>query len=198
MTQRRSARPLSLCVFAGTRNGVGPLAAEAADELGTLVGRRGHALVYGGGGSGLMGAVSWAAHRAGANVIGVMPHFLYEAERAIAAPPQELSLTTTMALRKIEMLERSDAFIALPGGLGTLDEVFEVLSLGYLSLHTKPMVLLDVEGSWQGLQAVLDDVCRRGFATPGQCGLSVAFSAAEALRVVETAAAPALTGGTSC
>jgi uncharacterized protein (TIGR00730 family) len=128
----------------------------------------------------------------------VMPHFLYEAERGIAAPPQELMLTTSMALRKTEMLDRSDAFIALPGGLGTLDEVLEVLSMGYLSLHRKLMVLLDVDGSWQGLRAVIDDICRRGFTTPGQCGLFVAQSATEALRAVETAAAPALTGGTSC
>src|SRR5690606_31291909 len=97
-------RPLSVCVFAGARHGRDEAVVTAAGELGALLGRRGHRLVYGGGGSGLMGVVSWAAHRAGAPVTGVMPKFLYEIERAVAAPPQTLVLTTTMAERKTEML----------------------------------------------------------------------------------------------
>jgi uncharacterized protein (TIGR00730 family) len=186
----RPSRSLSVCVFAGASTGSGRRAVAAAEELGVLLGERGHRLIYGGGGSGLMGALAWSAHRSGADVVGVIPKFLYEAESGIAAPPQTLRLTATMAERKTEMLESADAFVALPGGLGTLDEVFEVLTLTYLGQHAKPLVLLDVEGAWHGLRKLVGEVCRRGFADPARSGLHTTAAPAEALGAIEAAARP--------
>lgn len=157
------AASLSICVFCGARSGAEEDVA-AARELGTLIGRAGHRLIYGGGGSGLMGEVAWAAHDSGADVMGIIPAFLYERERGIAAPPQERFLTPTMAARKERMLACADAFLALPGGYGTLDEIFEVLSLNYLGLYAKPMVLLDVGQRWRSLLQLNADIVHNGFA----------------------------------
>jgi uncharacterized protein (TIGR00730 family) len=125
-----------------------------------------------------------------------MPQFLYELEHADAAPPQSLEITATTAERKCAMLDRADAFIALPGGLGTLDEVFEVLSLAYLGRHAKPIVLLDAADAWHGLDLMLNDLCRRGFASAERCRLTTASSASEALDAVESLA-PATAGRVS-
>ncbi|MBO4204423.1 TIGR00730 family Rossman fold protein [Micromonospora echinofusca] len=181
-------RPLSVCVFAGARTGSSRHASAAAEELGSLLGSRGHRLIYGGGGSGLMGTLAWSAHHAGAEVVAVMPTFLYEIERGIAAPPQTLRLTTTMTERKARMIEAADAFVALPGGFGTLDEVFEVLCLTYLEQHTKPLVLLDVEDAWRGLHTLVDEICRHGYADRDRCGLHMVARPAEAIATIEAEA----------
>jgi uncharacterized protein (TIGR00730 family) len=186
-----------VCVFASARGGAGDPAGTAAAELGRLLGSGGYRLVYGGGGAGLMGVVAWSAFRAGAPVVGVMPRFLYEREQAGAAPPQTLRLTATLAERKAEMLRRSDAFVALPGGYGTLDEVFEVLCLAKLARHTKPLVLLDVEGAWAGLTAMLDEIHRRGFADYGLAPVLTTERASDALAALD-AVASAVTGGAPC
>jgi cytokinin riboside 5'-monophosphate phosphoribohydrolase len=191
----RPARSLSVCVFAGARSGTDDRAAAAAEDLGGLLGKRGHQLVYGGGGSGLMGTVAWSAHHAGAEVVGIIPRFLYELERGIAAPPQTLQLTDTLAERKTEMLRQADAFVALPGGFGTMDEVLEVLSLACLAQHLKPLVLLDVGDAWRTLRAVLQDVCSRGYADLGRSGLQIVREAADAVAAVEGAKVP---GGALC
>lgn len=138
---------LSVCVFCGARPG-STAAVALARETGRLIGAAGHRLVWGGGGSGLMGEVAWSAYRSGASLLGIVPRFISERECAIAAPPYEAVLTHTMAERKTLMIDESDAFIALPGGYGTMDEVFEVVSLSYLGVCDKQLVLLGDDSFW--------------------------------------------------
>ncbi|MBF5033675.1 TIGR00730 family Rossman fold protein [Micromonospora sp. ANENR4] len=164
MTHMQHSPTLSVCVFCGARPGVSPAMTRAAEEVGRLIGERGHRLVYGGGGSGLMGSVAWSAFHAGAPIVGVIPAFLAERERSIAAPPQSVELTHTMNDRKQSMLGHADVFLALAGGYGTLDEVLDVLSLRYLGMLRKPVVLLDVEGCWDQLENMVADVHLRGYA----------------------------------
>ncbi len=173
-------------MFCGARPGQYPETAAAAREVGALIGARGHHLVYGGGGSGLMGEVAWAASRAGAGITGYTPRFLYERELAIAAPPQELQLTDDMFERKRLMIDQADVFLALPGGYGTLDEVLDVLSLNCLDVSRKPLVLVDTEGFWSPLLQAVESLQKLGFADDGQGVLfHTARSAQEALETVE-------------
>ncbi|MGF1426677.1 TIGR00730 family Rossman fold protein [Kitasatospora sp. LaBMicrA B282] len=192
---RPSARPastgraLTVCVFAGARSGGSPAAVEAATEAGTELGLRGHHLLYGAGGAGIMGAVARAAAAAGAPITGVVPKFLYERERAQQAPAQRHVITDDMFDRKRYMLDASDAFLALPGGFGTVDEVLDVISLQTLGLLSKPCVLLDTEGIWSQLVGLLEELPRRGYADRVVGGpLWIASSPKEALDTLETAA----------
>jgi len=185
----RQAPRLSVGVFCGARHGAADHVVRTATEFGAALGARRHRLVYGGGGSGLMGVVAWAAHRQGSEVVGVIPHFLYERERGIEAPPQHLCLTDTMGERKQEMISRSDGFVALAGGLGTIDEIFEVLSLGCLGLHDKPLVLLDPAGLWDNLVALTREVAGAGFADlVDERALVLVRSVPAALHVLESRA----------
>ncbi|NDH63581.1 MAG: TIGR00730 family Rossman fold protein [Alphaproteobacteria bacterium] len=158
-----STNPASLCVFCGARFGVDPAARDTAVQLGALLASEGITLVYGGGGVGLMGLVANAALAGGATVIGVIPQFLLKHE---AGHPDltETVVVQTMHERKLQMFERSDAFVVLPGGLGTLEEFFEVLSWRTLGLHSKPIVIIDQGGYWQPLAALLRGVVEGGFA----------------------------------
>ncbi|NWF25738.1 TIGR00730 family Rossman fold protein [Streptomyces sp. PKU-EA00015] len=158
---------MRICVFCGSRAGSSAAQARAARQVGRTVAERGHTLVYGGAGSGLMGEVAWAASHAGARIEGVMPRFLFGREAPGEAPPQDFTVTDTMHDRKREMLERSDAFVALAGGYGTLDEVLEVMSLTHLGRMNKPLVLVDVDGAWRQFARLVRDVRDRGF-TDGQ------------------------------
>ncbi|MGZ5923208.1 MAG: LOG family protein [Rhizomicrobium sp.] len=153
----------SICVFCGSSHGARPAFAEAARRLGTLVGERGFSLVFGGGNVGLMGEVARAAHAAGAPVLGVLPSFLRHLEQPMKSA-EELVIVPDMQQRKAIMLERSDAFIALPGGLGTFDEIFEVLSTAQLQVHKKPMVLIDSEGYFSTFEPLIARIVREGFA----------------------------------
>ncbi|SEG89182.1 hypothetical protein SAMN05444920_106403 [Nonomuraea solani] len=185
-------RPLTICVFCGARPGLRAGDAETARRLGRLIGSRGHRLLYGGGGSGLMGEVAWSAQHHGAPITGVIPTFLFERERGIAAPPQDTVLTTTMGERKTALLTRADAFVALPGGFGTLDEVLEVISLNQLKVLAKPIVLVDADGFWERFVALVRDLAHWGFINPGfgpHC--SVTDSAEDALRCLEAYATEA-------
>ncbi|WP_051942371.1 LOG family protein [Streptacidiphilus rugosus] len=178
-------RALNICVFCGARPGAAPEAAELARQVGSLIGQRGHALVYGAGGSGLMGEVAWAASRNGAALAGYTPRFLYERELAIAAPDQVLHLTDDMFERKRRMVAHADAFLALPGGYGTLDEVFEVLTLNCLDVTPKPLILVDEE-FWAPVVAVIDSLQRSGFAGQGKGALfETAPNAIEAVMLAE-------------
>ena len=153
----------SLCVFCGARFGVDPTARDVATRLGGLVAREKIKLIYGGGGVGLMGVVANAALAAGGTVIGIIPQFLLKREAGHPAL-SETVVVETMHERKLQMFERSDAIVVLPGGLGTLEEFFEVLSWRTLGLHTKPIVIVDHNGYWSPLAGLLRSVVDGGFA----------------------------------
>lgn len=158
---------LSLCVYCGSRLGTHAAYEMAAREIGTLIGQRGWQLVYGGGNAGLMGAVANAALAAGACVIGVIPHSLME--RELGHPGlTELHVVDTMHERKQMMAERSDAFVALPGGIGTFEELFEVWTWRQLGYHDKPIGLLNVDGYYDGLLSFMDQAVAGGFVQTSQ------------------------------
>jgi uncharacterized protein (TIGR00730 family) len=152
----------SICVFCGASSGHDRRYAAAATATGETIARRGIRLVYGGGRLGLMGALADAALAAGGEVVGVIPRGLVD--RELAHPGlAELVIVETLHERKAEMARRSDAFIALPGGLGTLEELAEVLSWAQLDLHAKPIGLLDVGGYFDALGTFLDHAVAEGF-----------------------------------
>lgn len=155
-----------LCVFCGANTGTGPRYLEAARELGTTLARAGVGVVYGGAGIGLMGALADAARTAGGEVIGVIPQNLMAREVA-HRHLEDLRVVGSMHERKALMAELADGFIALPGGVGTLEELFEVWTWSHLGLHRKPCALLDVDGFYRGLSGFLDHVDREGFLREG-------------------------------
>jgi uncharacterized protein (TIGR00730 family) len=155
----------AVCVFCGSSSGEGGRWAEVARSLGTLLAARGIDLVYGGGRVGLMGEVADAALAGGGRVVGVIPSGLFTREVAHRGVT-ELHEVESMHTRKALMYDRSDAFVALPGGFGTLDELAEVVTWTQLGLHGKPTVLLDVDGFWDPLVALLDGMAASGFLKP--------------------------------
>ena len=155
----------SVAVFCGSRNGHHPLHRAAATALGTGLGHAGLELIYGGGRVGLMGAVADAALAAGGHVVGVIPEFLQQWEVAHQGL-NELIVTETMHTRKRLMFERADAFITFPGGLGTFDETFEILTWRQLRLHDKPILICDIAGSAAALLGLLEASIADGFAPP--------------------------------
>jgi uncharacterized protein (TIGR00730 family) len=161
---------LSLCVYCGSRDGSEPVYAQAAQEVGTLVGRLGWQLVYGGGRAGLMGIVADAALAAGAKVVGVIPAALMEREVGHRGL-HELHVVETMHERKQMMAERSDAFLALPGGIGTLEELFEVWTWRQLGYHDKPIGLLNAGGYYDTLLDFIARTQQQGFVSALQCDL---------------------------
>ena len=161
MTNAVAATPRSLCVYCGSRTGLHPGYARAAREVGTLIGRLGWRLVYGGGRAGLMGVVADAALAAGASVIGVIPSSLMERELGHGGLT-ELHVVETMHERKRLMAERSDAFLALPGGIGTFEELFEVWTWRQLGYHDKPLGLLNVDGYYDALLAFIATTMEQG------------------------------------
>ena len=154
----------SVCVFCGSNSGAGDAYAEAARGLARAIARRRLKLVYGGGNVGLMGVLADAALGAGAHVIGVIPRRLVEKEVAHARLTEQ-RIVGTMHERKALMAELSDAFVALPGGLGTLDETFEMLTWTQLGYHRKPSALLDVNGYFTRLADFLDHAVAERFIT---------------------------------
>lgn len=155
----------SIGVFCGSNTGTGTAYAEAARALARAIAARGIRLVYGGGSIGLMGELGAAALAAGGHVIGVTPRRLVESE-VVHRGLTELRVVETMLERKALMAELSDAFIALPGGLGTLDELFEMLTWSQLGIHRKPCALLDVDEYYGKLAEFLDHAVARRFITP--------------------------------
>ncbi|MCB0632727.1 MAG: TIGR00730 family Rossman fold protein [Saprospiraceae bacterium] len=152
----------SIQVFCGSSTGFNPIYAIAARELGITLAQRQIDLVYGAGSVGLMGIMADAALEAGGKVIGVIPHFLRDWE-VCHEGLSELILTDSMDARKVEMLKRSEATIALPGGFGTLDEVFEVITLVQLQQTFQPIGLLNVNGFYNPLLAHIENMLREGF-----------------------------------
>jgi hypothetical protein len=158
-----------VCVYCASNDGTGPVYLDAAREFGRTLAERGITVVYGGGRVGLMGALADAAMAAGGDVIGVMPHALVEREAAhhgITA----LHIVDSMHARKAMMAGLADAFVAMPGGLGTLEEFFETWTWAQLGVHRKPIGLLNVADFWRPLVALLDHLETEGFlrGTPRQ------------------------------
>jgi hypothetical protein len=157
--------PFSVCVFCGSATGVDPVFAEAARAVGREIARRGWTLVYGGGSVGLMGILADAALAEGGRVVGVIPRFLYEWEVG-HGDLTELEIVETLTERKVRMGDLADAFLSLPGGIGTLDELFEALSWAQLGLEQKPNGLLNVGGYYDLMIAFLDRAVESGFLKP--------------------------------
>ncbi len=154
-----------ICVFCGSSAGARDIYRQTARATGTAIARRSLGLVYGGASIGLMGAVADGALEAGGEVIGVIPAAL-EAKEIAHGGLARLEVVPSMHERKARMAELSDAFLALPGGMGTLEEMAEILTWAQLGLHAKPCALLDVEGYWAPLVAFLDHAVRERFLRP--------------------------------
>jgi uncharacterized protein (TIGR00730 family) len=171
----------SICVYCGSRPGENAAYETSARAIGQEIGRRGWQLVYGGGRAGLMGTVADAALEAGAPVIGVIPQSLMDREVGHAGLT-ELHVVETMHQRKLMMAERSDAFVALPGGIGTFEELFEVWSWRQLGYHDKPLGLLNVAGYYDALLGFMAQTVSQGFvASPQHALLTVETHAAALL-----------------
>jgi uncharacterized protein (TIGR00730 family) len=189
---RPEARPVrSICVYCGSSPGRNPAYTEAAKSLGRLMAESGIGLVYGGGGLGLMGEVARAVLAGGGRVTGIIPAFLTEKEHMLREVT-DLVVVADMHERKRLMFDRSDAFIALPGGIGTLEELVEQLTWAQLGRHSKPIVLFNAEGFWAPFLALLDHLRREAFI---RVSMDVRFSAADSaeavLAAVHTGAPPA-------
>jgi len=158
------ARVKRLCVYCGASDRVDPVYREAAVELGTRLAGAGIELVYGGGRIGLMGRLADAVLQAGGRVTGIIPAHLDNREIGHHGV-NELIVVGSMHERKQLMFERADAFAVLPGGIGTIEETFEIITWKQLLLHDKPIVIVDIGGYWQKLQALVDHVIEKGFAS---------------------------------
>ena len=156
----------SICVYCGTGIGASPVYEAAARELGTAMAQAGIRLVYGGGSLGLMGTLARSVIAGGGQVTGIIPGFLTDKE-VMLDDVDELIVTADMHERKRLMFEHADAFVALPGGIGTLEETVEMMTWGQLGQHAKPVLLANVEGFWSPLLAMLDHMSAQGFIRPG-------------------------------
>ncbi|WP_214767028.1 MULTISPECIES: TIGR00730 family Rossman fold protein [unclassified Exiguobacterium] len=169
-----------LAVFCGSKDGASPLFKEAAATLGTVLAKQDYGLVYGGSRVGTMGAVADAILSANGQAIGVLPHFLQEKE--IAHPNlTELHLVDSMHDRKAKMAELADGFIILPGGPGTMEEFFEVFTWAQLGLHEKPCGILNIDGYYDPLIALFEQMETQGFIIPEHAAMLLVESTPEAL-----------------
>ncbi|MET7373592.1 TIGR00730 family Rossman fold protein [Micromonospora arida] len=176
----------AICVFCASSRTLDQRWLDLAAETGAELARRGHTLVSGGGCVGMMGALADGARSAGGRTVGVIPQSLVDLEVADLAS-DELLVTDSMASRKTLMIDKSDAFLTLPGGLGTLDELFEVWTTATLALHTKPMVLIDTDGFYRPLLDWLDALADQTFLKPaGRDLLTVTTTVTEALNILES------------
>jgi len=183
-----------LAVYCGSASGSSAVFAEAAGATAQAMVSRGVELVYGGGRLGLMGLIADSVLNLGGQVYGVIPEALIELEVAHEGVT-ELHRVETMHERKAKMTELADAFLALPGGIGTLDELFEAWSWNALGYHAKPFCLLNVEGFWDGMIEFIDHATRNGFLSPQRRQqLLVASTPGEALELLDEAAAAATQG----
>ncbi|HMV87257.1 MAG TPA: TIGR00730 family Rossman fold protein [Blastocatellia bacterium] len=168
-----------ICVFCGSSSGKRAAYVEQARLLGKAMAAKGIGLVYGAGGIGLMGEVANAVLEAGGNVTGIIPYALATKERA--NPKGEMRVVNTMHERKAMMANLSDAFIAMPGGFGTFEELMEIITWGQLGIHQKPIGLLNVAGYYDPLLAMIDRAVEEGFILPRYRNLIVVASEAEEL-----------------
>jgi len=181
----------TICVYAASSEAVSTAHRRVAAELGRAIALQGWSLVYGGGAIGLMGEVARAALGGGAHVTGVIPHRLVTRDIAFQ-DVTELICTDTMRERKQIMDERSDAFVVLPGGIGTLEELVEIITLKQLGYHTRAIVIVDDAGYWDPLLALLDRMIAQGFAYPGLAMLWQVTTSVEAtIQALQTYRPPA-------
>jgi len=177
----------SICVYCGSRAGARPAYAAEADALGRAIAAEDWRLVYGAGDVGLMGTVARAAQEAGADTFGVIPTHLMDWEVG-KTDLTRFIVTETMHERKKVMLMNADAIVVLPGGAGSLDEFFEVLTWRQLGLHDKPILLFSVDGYWDPLQTLLDHVVDQGFADASLLGfVETTTSASGTIRALRRA-----------
>jgi len=175
----------TICVFCASATAIDERWLELGREVGAAIAARGHRLVSGGGCVGMMGTVAAGARAGGAHTLGVIPQRLVELEVA-DSDADELIITDDMTARKLVMMERAEAYLVLPGGLGTLDELFEVWTTATLGLHATPIVLLDADGFYDGLMEWLRGLVDQKFVRPEAFALvQVARTLDEALDVIE-------------
>jgi uncharacterized protein (TIGR00730 family) len=185
----------SVCVFCASAAGLPEVYRRAARELGAELARRGHRLVYGGGNVGLMGELARSVHEHGGTVFGAIPRTLVDRELAYD-PADELVVTDNLRDRKAAMDAHADAFLALPGGFGTLEELLEVITLRQLRLHDRPVVLVNVAGYYDPFLAMVRSMVEQGFAPVGEGALfRVARTPAEAVDLAEMGPGPGPAGG---
>jgi uncharacterized protein (TIGR00730 family) len=170
MSKTRLPKLKSLCIFCGSSAGIDPRQREAAERLGSAMARQGVQLVYGGGQLGLMGALAEAVMTGGGRVVGIIPEHLTRVERAYVGVT-ELQVVDGMHTRKRRMFDLADAFVTLPGGMGTLDETFEILTWRQLHLHHKPIILVNQYGYWQPWLDLAGHIIGQGFARPDTAAL---------------------------
>jgi uncharacterized protein (TIGR00730 family) len=170
----------NVCVYCGSGPGTDPAFVEAARKLGASLAQNDIQLVYGGGAVGLMGEVARATLAGGGRVNGIIPEFLMSKEKAMTGA-QDLVIVPDMHTRKQMMFERADAFVALPGGIGTLEELIEQLTWSQLGRHTKPILIADIGGFWKPLLSLLAHMRNSGFVRPG---LEVHYLVAERIEDV--------------
>ena len=173
----------SICVYCGSSPGNNDLYLKAGHTLGRAIAQTGLQLVYGGGGKGIMGAVADGALRSGGKVTGIIPRFLMakEATQAALQRLDEFIVTENMHERKHMMFEKSDAFVALPGGIGTVEEIIEIMTWAQLGHHRKPIVFANIGGFWNPMLALLDHMKAEGFIHTGQLVNPLVVDAAEAI-----------------
>ena len=180
----------NICVYCGSGTGRNPVYAEAARTLGRELGNNGIGLVYGGGSLGLMGEVARATLESGGRVTGIIPGFLTEKEKMLR-DVDDLILTEDMHERKRLMFERSDAFVALPGGVGTLEELVEQLTWVQLGRHAKPVVVANIAGFWNPFLSLLTHMKAETFIRPG---LDLSFTVVDDAMKIVPAVLASLTG----
>ncbi|MEW9806621.1 TIGR00730 family Rossman fold protein [Mesorhizobium sp. ZMM04-5] len=173
----------SVCVYCGSSPGNDELYVKAGHALGRSIAQAGLELIYGGGNKGIMGAVADGALRAGGKVTGIIPRFLMTKESSQAALQRldSLIVTENMHERKHAMFERSDAFVALPGGIGTVEEIIEIMTWAQLGHHRKPIVFGNIGGFWNPMVALLDHMRAQGFIHTGHLVQPLVIDSAEAI-----------------
>ncbi len=177
---------LSICVYCGSGTGRDPRYLAAAETLGRNIATSGHNLVYGGGNVGLMGAVAKAVKDNGGSVTGIIPHFLLTKEK-LKADADNIILVDDMHERKMKMFEKADAFVALPGGIGTLEELVEQMTWAQLGRHGKPIVIADIAGFWRPFMDILAHMRMEGFIRDGlEVRTMTAEKAEDIIPMIET------------
>ncbi len=182
----------ALCVYCGSTEDVDPIYLEAAKNFGTIMAAHGIRLIYGGGGVGLMGAIADAVLARNGDVTGIMPEFLLDIEVGHEGV-RDMLIVDSMHSRKQKMFDLADAFIVLPGGFGTLDEVVEILTWKQLCRHDKPVLLANIGGYWDPLITLITSMTHAGFAQPQNVNLlTTVTSVEEILPALAAAAEPAI------